>query len=209
MPIYSRVFLMVSFIVGCTMMMMEMIGFRLLPPYFGYDVVVWGLLIGTILASLMVGYSVGGYLADRTSAITVLAIALSACVAHMIFYAILYQRVLAVFQNLGIVGVAVTAVLLFGVPMLFLSITSPCITKLLSKYETLGFTAGIVYGVATLGSISGVYYSAFYSLPLYGVQYTILLCVVLLFIAVVLVYVGSKSHMLAQKMHLPDPQFGR
>src|SRR3989304_5626186 len=53
------------FVAGAVVMALEIMGSRLLAPVFGDSVFVWGSLIGVIMASLALGYYVGGRLADR------------------------------------------------------------------------------------------------------------------------------------------------
>ena len=55
---------LVVFLNGMAVMVLEMVGARLLAPWLGTSVVVWTSLIGVILASLSVGYWLGGRLAD-------------------------------------------------------------------------------------------------------------------------------------------------
>ena len=56
---------LVVFLNGMAIMVLEMVGARLLAPWLGTSVVVWTSLIGVILASLSVGYWLGGRLADK------------------------------------------------------------------------------------------------------------------------------------------------
>ena len=46
-------------------MALEIVASRILAPYFGNSVYVWGSLIGIFLAALSLGYFVGGRVADR------------------------------------------------------------------------------------------------------------------------------------------------
>ncbi len=56
----------VMFLNGLAVMVLEMAGARLLAPWMGTSIVVWTSLIGVILASLSLGYWMGGRLADST-----------------------------------------------------------------------------------------------------------------------------------------------
>jgi hypothetical protein len=53
-----------AFLVGAIIMVLEVLGFRLLAPYFGCSVYVSGSLIGVVLVALAMGYYVGGRIAD-------------------------------------------------------------------------------------------------------------------------------------------------
>src|SRR3989337_1028226 len=55
----------VVFGAGAALMGLEIVGSRVLAPYFGSSVYVWGSLISIFLAALSVGYYVGGQVADR------------------------------------------------------------------------------------------------------------------------------------------------
>ena len=55
----------VCFVAGMFVMTLEMLGFRMLAPYFGYSIYVWGSLIGIIMLALSCGYIIGGSVADR------------------------------------------------------------------------------------------------------------------------------------------------
>src|ERR1700745_424295 len=55
----------VVFISGAVLMALEIVGSRVLAPYFGSSIFVWGSLISVILAALSVGYYWGGWLSAR------------------------------------------------------------------------------------------------------------------------------------------------
>ncbi|PJA10547.1 spermidine synthase, partial [Candidatus Falkowbacteria bacterium CG_4_10_14_0_2_um_filter_41_15] len=55
------------FISGAVVMIFELVGSRLVAPYLGTSIYVWTALIGVILASLSLGYFIGGKLADKSA----------------------------------------------------------------------------------------------------------------------------------------------
>ena len=55
----------VVFVSGAVLMALEIVGSRVLAPYFGNSIFVWGSLISVFLAALSVGYYWGGRLSDR------------------------------------------------------------------------------------------------------------------------------------------------
>src|SRR2546427_4837019 len=59
-------------------MALEIVGSRILAPYFGSSVYVWGSLISIFLAALSAGYFFGGVAADRWPRAGALALALPA-----------------------------------------------------------------------------------------------------------------------------------
>jgi hypothetical protein len=62
----------IAFVTGAIVMSFEMLGSRYLNPYFGSGIYTWASLISTVLASLTVGYFIGGWLADRVPSAPVL-----------------------------------------------------------------------------------------------------------------------------------------
>src|SRR5689334_1641169 len=53
------------FLAGAALLALEIAASRVLAPYFGNSLYVWGALIGIVLAGLSTGYWVGGVVADR------------------------------------------------------------------------------------------------------------------------------------------------
>src|SRR5512147_1706226 len=55
----------VVFISGAVLMALEIVGSRVLAPYFGSSIFVWGSLISVVMAALSIGYYWGGWLSAR------------------------------------------------------------------------------------------------------------------------------------------------
>src|SRR3989449_8880208 len=68
----------VVFGAGAVLMALEIVGSRILAPYFGSSVYVWGSLISIFLAALSAGYFFGGGAADRRPRAGALALGLAA-----------------------------------------------------------------------------------------------------------------------------------
>jgi len=133
---------------------------RLLAPYFGTSLYVWGVLIGLVLIYLSAGYVIGGRLADRHPRAEVLyQLTAWAGLWIGIIPLVSYPILLASQQgfkdlSVGLVGGTLLAVvLLFAVPVILLGCVSPFAIRLLLKnVETGGNTAGRVYALSTFGS---------------------------------------------------------
>jgi spermidine synthase len=154
---------------------------RLLAPYFGTSLYVWGVLIGLILIYLSAGYIIGGRLADSHPSDEVL-YQLTAWAGLWIglIPLVSYPILLASQQgfkdlSVGLVGGTLLAVvLLFAVPVILLGCVSPFAIRLLLKdVETGGNTAGRVYALSTGGSILGTFLPVFWFIPTYGTRPTL------------------------------------
>src|SRR5256886_4978100 len=83
-PAFAATVYLVAFITGAIVMSFEMLGSRYLNPYFGSGIYTWASLISTVLAALTVGYFLGGWLADRTASVAVLAVTVLVASAYLL-----------------------------------------------------------------------------------------------------------------------------
>ena len=60
-----------AFISGFCIMTIEMLGARILSPYFGGSLSVWGSIITIFMLALALGYLLGGRLSTRTPSATI------------------------------------------------------------------------------------------------------------------------------------------
>ncbi len=63
----GRLLALTVFLTGAAGMVLELVGFRLLSPFFGYSIYVWGALLAVVMAALAAGYYAGGWLAERAA----------------------------------------------------------------------------------------------------------------------------------------------
>jgi spermidine synthase len=176
-----RLLLPLVFVSGMASLGVEFGASRLLAPYFGTSLYVWGVLIGLILVYLSAGYVIGGRLADRYPRDDVLyQITAWAGLWIGVIPLASYPILLASQQgfrelSVGLVaGTLLAVVLLFAVPVTLLGCVSPFAIRLLLKdVATGGNTAGRVYALSTVGSILGTFLPVFWFIPTYGTRPTI------------------------------------
>ena len=176
-----RLLLPLVFVSGMASLGVEFGASRLLAPYFGTSLYVWGVLIGLILIYLSAGYVIGGRLADRYPLDRVLfQITAWAGLWIGIIPLVSYPILLASQQgfkeiSVGLVlGTLLAVVLMFAVPVILLGCVSPfAIRLLLRDVETGGNTAGRVYALSTAGSILGTFLPVFWFIPTYGTRPTL------------------------------------
>lgn len=179
------------FISGAAVMLLEFAASRLLAPYFGTSIFVWGNIIGAILIALSLGYFIGGKLADRTPDLAVISryvLAASVLVSLIPVFMMLLVVPLSELQTsfsfrlgFSIIGSFVAIVLLFALPVILLGMVSPFIIRIATKdIQTAGQVAGGLYAWSTMGSIVGTFASAFFIVPFLGSRETIFISAVLL-----------------------------
>jgi len=156
---------------GALVMVIEVMGSRVIGPFFGVSLFVWTSLITVTLVALALGYAVGGFQADRRSGPDALyAILLAAGLAALLI-PVLQARVIRACAPLGLrSGSLLAAALLFGPCLFLLGCVSPLVVRLATvEMSRLGRTVGLLYAVSTLGSVLGTVLTGFVLIAYLGV----------------------------------------
>jgi spermidine synthase len=181
-PSFEATLTGVVFAAGVGSLATEIAASRLLAPYFGNSTIVWANVIGLILASLSLGYWLGGRLADRRPtprALGAVVVAAACLVALTPFVA----RPLLDLSVEGLdrvsAGVAIGSffgvLVLFVPPVVLLGMVAPFAIRLaLSDVASAGTVAGRLYAVSTVGSLLGTFLSALVLIPAIGTERTLL-----------------------------------
>ena len=192
-PIEAYV-LVASFLTGAIVLVVEILGTRVVSPYYGASVYVWSALIGVTLGSLTVGYLAGGWAADRWPPLAAFALETTAAALHLLLVPWLRESVLVATTALGLkTGSLVSAAVLFGPPLVLLGMTGPSAVRLVTgDFTVLGRGVGRVYGVSTFGSMLGAILTGFVLIPGFAVATLLIAC------AVALLGVGGAGLLLAR-----------
>ncbi|WP_300161859.1 fused MFS/spermidine synthase [Solidesulfovibrio sp.] len=163
---------------GAAVMVLELVGARILAPFFGTSMVVWSGLIGLVLASLAVGYWQGGRIADRRpspgvlSGVIALAAALVAATAATKIPLLEFLATRAPGPRLAVLA---AVLLLFAPAAALLGMVAPFAVRLsVRDAATSGTTAGRLYALSTLGSIVGTFAAGFFLIAACGTTATLL-----------------------------------
>jgi spermidine synthase len=179
-----------AFTSGAVLLSVEIAASRVLAPFFGNSLFVWGALIGVVLTGLAIGYWLGGLLADRipTPALMIAVMGLGAL--SVLAVPIVAEDVLewVVEWDPGPrANPLVASVLLFGFPSIVLAAVTPIAVRLLARsMETLGATAGRLFAISTAGSIVGTFATAFWLVPELGIDQLLAFAAATLFLAATL-----------------------
>jgi len=168
-----RAYLFLSaFVCGAAVMMVEVLGARLVGPFFGVSLFVWTALITVTLVALAAGYALGGVWADRRG--DPCRLFWLVIVAGLLVLAVpaLKFPVLSSVSALGLRWGALTgALLLFGPPLFLLGCVSPYLVRIMAaEMPNLGRTVGGLYALSTVGSFVGTLATGFYLIAWMGVD---------------------------------------
>jgi spermidine synthase len=155
------------FVCGAALMALEILGARVLAPFLGNSIFVWGALITSFMTAMSVGYWVGGRLSERVSHARVLGLVVSASGALAVLVPPIASAVLPWASTLGPrIGPLVASVLIFFAPTVLISCVSPIAVRVAARdTEGVGRTAGGLYALSTGGSILGTLVTAFWLIP--------------------------------------------
>jgi spermidine synthase len=169
---FRTVIYLVAFVTGAIVMSFEMLGSRYLNPYFGNGIYTWAALISTVMAALMCGYFIGGFLGDRTVSATILGAVVAVASLCLLALPSVAGAILGfVFDATEDVrlGSLYSALAIMFVPVALLGVYSPFAIRLvLRAAQHSGTTSGAVYGVSTAGSIAGTLGTTFFLIPMIG-----------------------------------------
>jgi spermidine synthase len=170
---------------GAVLLGVELAASRVLAPYFGNSLFVWGALIGVVLSGLAIGYWLGGVVADRVPSPLLLVGVIAAGAASILAIPFLDEHVLefVVSWDPGPrADPVVAAILLFGLPSVLLAGVTPIAVRLRAReVDTVGATAGRLFSISTVGSIVGTFATAFWLIPELGTDQLLGYCAAALF----------------------------
>jgi len=157
---------LLAFVGGFVIMSLELLGGRVLAPYFGSSIYVWGSIITIFMLSLSLGYLFGGRLSLNQPSLRrfgIIFIVAAAFLYPLVFFAEPIMNWIFELIEDPRYGSLVASALLFIVPTVILGMISPYSVRLLvsSTHES-GQVAGRLYFVSTMGSALGTLATSFY-----------------------------------------------
>lgn len=163
---HKQLVLSLAFITGFIIMAIELLGGRILAPYFGSSIYVWGSIITVFMLSLSIGYLIGGRLSLLTPSLQRYGcFFLGAAVLLLPLILWSNQIMEALFLQIEDprYGSLVVSMMLFFLPTAVMGMIAPYSVRLLvMESERSGHVAGMLYFISTLGSAIGTLATSFY-----------------------------------------------
>lgn len=151
----------------------ELIGAKMLAPYFGTSLYVWAAALGITLGGLMTGYYLGGIVSHRAANnLKALYLVLIAAAAFLFLMPFTSELIMDAALELSLQAGAMLSLFIFMFPpLVFMGMVSPLIINLLTReVKGAGNSAGNVYAISTLGGILATFLLGFYIIPEFGIS---------------------------------------
>lgn len=171
-PVFLFFLFLTSLVCGALVMVVEVLGSRVIGPFFGASLFVWTSLITVTLVGLALGYSVGGIFADRHESPDYLYAIIFLAGIAVLFVPVLKKPVLDLTVHFGLrSGALIASALLFGPALFLLGCVSPYIIKIAAReIRNIGRTVGLFSAVSTVGSFFGTVCTGFFLIAFFRVN---------------------------------------
>lgn len=164
--------ILTAMLCGALVMVIEVLGSRVLGPFFGVSLFVWTSLITITLVALAGGYAAGGIVSDKRETPDYLYSVILGAGFMVFIIPLLKGFALKACLPLGLrLGSLVSALVLFGPSLFLLGCVSPYIIKISAKeMKNIGRTVGVFYAISTVGSFLGTILTGFVFIAYFGVD---------------------------------------
>lgn len=194
-----------AFSSGFCIMGIELLGGRILAPYFGSSVHIWGSIITVFMISLALGYLIGGKLSTRSASLTkygVIFIMAGGLVLPVALFADPIMQAIFLQIEDSRYGSLLASCALFLFPTIVLGMLSPYSVRLLvtDKNES-GQIAGKLYFVSTLGSAFGTIITSFYLVMYFDVNQIIISFSLILVVLGISAFLADKLYLTSEVSH--------
>jgi len=155
---------------GATVMAVELLAARMVAPYFGSSLYVWGTVIGFTLLALAIGYFAGGVIVDKYSGPDTLLWVLLTASVFLILMHVSSPLLTIAFANISFgAAVILVSMALIVPPLLFMGMVPTfLIRKVSTTADSAGSNTGLVYAISSASGIIALPVFGFFLIPRYG-----------------------------------------
>lgn len=168
----GKYLLFLSFLEGGAVMCTELLGAKMVAPYFGTSLQSWASVLGVTLMALTLGYFFGGFITKFKKELSTLYLVYVLAGLFMMLMPISSKLIMkiAVEWSLG-VGLIGSLLVFMLPPLFFMGMVSPMIIfHLTEKREDSGQKAGLIYAISTTGGVIFTFLLGFFIIPQLGIR---------------------------------------
>lgn len=187
--------LFTAFIEGAAVMAIELLGAKLIAPFYGASLYVWSATLAITLCALSMGYFLGALISEKLQRINfvffILLIAgLFTGLMNPMSFWIMTETI-----NLDIkTGLVLSLLVFIFIPLTLLGTSSPIIINQLSQINgKAGKNSGLVYAISTVGGVISTFSIGFYFISNFGVKISCVLTSFLLVIPPIVFFAFNKK----------------
>lgn len=165
-------FLLLSFLEGASVMAAELLGAKMMAPYFGASLYVWSAVMAITLGGLASGYFAGGILSEKENTARLLFLVLVVAAIFTMLMPFIAGFAFGMFGSMSILpAVMLSSCMVLFPPVFLMGMVSPLIIKIISDYGTKpGRASGTVYAISTVGGILATFLFGFWIIPVFGLR---------------------------------------
>lgn len=163
-------FFLLSFLEGASVMTAELLGAKMLAPYFGSSLYVWASVLGITLGGLAIGYFLGGIVSTKKKPEQNLYIIILGSAMFLIVMPLFARLVVVRTAGLDLApSVIISSLIFIFPPVLLMGMVSPILVKCISLGdEYSGKAAGTIFAISTMGGIIATFLLGFWIIPEFG-----------------------------------------
>jgi predicted membrane-bound spermidine synthase len=182
---------------GAVVMAIELLGARVLAPYYGTSVYVWASVISVTLFALSLGYWLGGKIIDKFPSVTTLANILGISGLFLLFLPILSNSFLKLFDRFEIIlGALMSSFTILIFPLTLLGMIVPILIRLQSyNIEKSGSVAGKLMAISTAGSILGTLLAGLIFIPFVGISKSFIILSICIFVLSIIGFLMRRKYL--------------
>jgi predicted membrane-bound spermidine synthase len=167
---HKRFYFLLSFIEGGAVMATELLGAKMLAPYFGSSLYVWATVLAITLGGLAIGYFLGGILSYKSKhPLTLFYVLLAAAIFTLLMPFTSKMVLWAIGLHSLVPSVIASSICILLPPVLMMGMVSPLIIRVITEdVDQSGRAAGAIYAISTVGGIIATFAFGFYVIPVFG-----------------------------------------
>lgn len=167
---------LVLVIEGASLMAVELMGAKLLAPFYGSSLYVWTAVLGITVLGLSMGYFFGGKLSVKKSSEKLLMLILGTAALLVFTMPATAKVVISLTSSMALIpGICIASFFLLVPPMFCFGLVGPMVVRLMTnQLETIGTVTGVTYFTSTLGGVLATFLIGYVLIPESGLKFSTL-----------------------------------